>query len=347
MSVAYWAAGVAQIWHKKKFRPLLEDVSHSGLQPNVARKWCPSLVIRGTYHAADIGQMWKKMMHLVGGLCLMVDFDQMWSKMMHLVRGLCLTAVFNQMWSKMCSSLEDFVSLQTLTKCGPQCAPCRRTLSHCRLRPDVVRTCAPHQRTLSCCRLWPNVVQTCAPQQRTLFCYGVWPHMDQKRTHHQKRPVPNKRFLIINQCRTETAIYEYVAIWSIHWKVSVPTSLNKKWQILYPSCDKWQWCRSHTTITNTALYLRRDESILIELTWTSWRFLRAYAGLLVNATMVSLFACQRLKQNGNEGAMPTTTNHSQKAWLYLTTVGSTTTNQILLKLGALQSPTWLATPIVL
>ncbi len=33
-----------------------------------------------------------------------------------------------------------------------------------------------------------------------------------------------------------------------------------------------------------------------------WRFLHAYAGLLVHATMIALFACRRLKQNGNGGA---------------------------------------------
>jgi hypothetical protein len=43
------------------------------------------------------------------------------------------------------------------------------------------------------------------------------------------------------------------------------------------------------------------------------RFLRAYAGLLIDATMIVFFACWRLTQNGNEGAMPTTTNHGQKA----------------------------------
>ena len=32
------------------------------------------------------------------------------------------------------------------------------------------------------------------------------------------------------------------------------------------------------------------------------RFLRAYLGLLVNATMIALFGCQRLDQNGNGGA---------------------------------------------
>ncbi len=58
----------------------------------------------------------------------------------------------------------------------------------------------------------------------------------------------------------------------------------------------------HTTITNAALYSMREESILIVFTWTSWKFLHAYTGLLVDATMIALFACQRLNQNGNGGA---------------------------------------------
>jgi hypothetical protein len=40
-----------------------------------------------------------------------------------LIGGLCLTADFDQMWSKMCPSSEDFVSLQTSTKCGPNIRP--------------------------------------------------------------------------------------------------------------------------------------------------------------------------------------------------------------------------------
>ena len=37
--------------------------------------------------------------------------------------------------------------------------------------------------------------------------------------------------------------------------------------------------------------------------------MHAYAGLLVNATMIALFACQRLEQNGNGGA-----NANNKSW---------------------------------
>ncbi len=101
------------------------------------------------------------------------------------------------------------------------------------------------------------------------------------------------------------------------------------------------WSGLHTTITDTAFYSMREESILIGFNWTSWRFLHAYTGLMVNATMIALFACRRLKQNGNEGATPTTINHGRKAWSSLTTVGSSTTNWILLKFSALQSLTWL------
>ncbi len=56
-----------------------------------------------------------------------------------LVGGLCLTADFDQMWSKLCPSLEDFVSLRTLTKCSPNCDPHQRTLSRSGLQPNVAQ----------------------------------------------------------------------------------------------------------------------------------------------------------------------------------------------------------------
>jgi hypothetical protein len=58
---------------------------------------------------------------------------------MPLIGGLCHAADFAQMRSKMCPLLEDFVSLQTLTKCGPNCAPHPRTLSRSGLQPNVVQ----------------------------------------------------------------------------------------------------------------------------------------------------------------------------------------------------------------
>jgi hypothetical protein len=145
--------------------------------------------------------MCQKMMPLVGGLCLTADFDQMWSKLcpsledfvtqrtltkcgpncapcqrtlsrsglqpnmaqiVPLIGGLCHAVDFDQMWPKLCPLLEDFVTQWTLTKCGPRCTPRQRTLSHCGLRPNVVRTYASHWSTLSHSGLQPNVVQTCA-----------------------------------------------------------------------------------------------------------------------------------------------------------------------------------------
>jgi hypothetical protein len=86
-----------------------------------------------------------------------------------LIGGLYHAVNFNQMWPKLCPSLEDFVTQWTLTKCGPKCAPCWRTLSHCGLQTNMIQKCAHCWRTLSRSGFLPNVVQTCAPQHRTLF----------------------------------------------------------------------------------------------------------------------------------------------------------------------------------
>jgi hypothetical protein len=171
-----------------------------------------------------------------------------------LVGGLCHAVDFDQMWLKMCPLSEDFVMQWTMAKCGPKCAPCWRTLSHSRLWPNVAQNvhlvgelchaadfnqiwskmcplledfvtqrtlikcvpkCAPPWRTLSRSGLWPNMVQTYALWRMTSFCYGVRPHMDQQCTHHQRRPVPSKRILIVYQRRTKTAVSDYNALWSI------------------------------------------------------------------------------------------------------------------------------------
>ncbi len=83
---------------------------------------------------------------------------------------------------------------------------------------------------------------------------------------------------------------------------------NDRYRIHHATNDKWRG--SHTTITNAASYSMREESILIVLTWASWRFMRAYAGLLVDATMIALFACWRLDQKGNGGANA----NNNKSW---------------------------------
>ncbi len=258
-----------------------------------------------------------------------------------LVGGLCHAAVFDQMWHKMCPSLEDFVMQWTLTKCGSKCAPHRRTLSCSGLQTNVAQNvllvgglchvvdfiwwskvcpssedfvmqrtltkcgpkCAPHWRTLSHSGFQPNMVQTCALQWMTLFCYGVRPHMDRQRTHHRKQAgtkqtdsnhwsTQNKNRHLQLQCHVINMLRGI--------RANKPWQRNGGYCIHHATNDKW--CGLHTTITNAASYLMREESILIVFTWTSWRFLRAYAGLLVDATMIALFGCQRLDQNGNGGA---------------------------------------------
>ncbi len=91
-------------------------------------------------------------------------------------------------------------------------------------------------------------------------------------------------------------------------RTNKPRQRNNGYHIHHATNDKWHG--SHTTITNAALYLMREEIILIVFTWTSWRFLHAYAGLLVNATMIALFACRRLDQNGNGRANA----YNNKSW---------------------------------
>ncbi len=208
----------------------------------------------------------------------------MWQKktMMPLVGGLCLTVDFDQMWPKMCPSLEDFVTQRTLTKCGPKCAPHRRTLSRSGLWPNVAQNepligrlchaadfnqmwpkmcpsledfvmqrtltncgpkCAPRRRTFSRSKLQPNVVQTCAFQQVTLFCYGVQPHMDRQCTHHRKRPVPSKQILIVDQRGNKPPYPITMPCDQYAKRYPYQQASTKKWRVSYPSCNKWQMTR--------------------------------------------------------------------------------------------------------
>ncbi len=64
-----------------------------------------------------------------------------------------------------------------------------------------------------------------------------------------------------------------------------------------------------------------------------WRFVRAYAGLLVNAKMIALFACWRLDQNGNGGANPDNNKSWPKSLIVSDYSGIRYYNQILLKSG--------------
>jgi hypothetical protein len=148
-------------------------LSCSGQWPNVAKNDAPH---RRTLSHCGLQLNVIQTVPLIGGLCHAMDFNQMWPKLcpssedfvtqrtstkcvpncaphrrtlsssgfqpnvaqiVPLVGGLCHAADFNQMWSKMCPLLEDFVSLLTLTKCGPTICPSsedfvtQRTLAKC------------------------------------------------------------------------------------------------------------------------------------------------------------------------------------------------------------------------
>jgi hypothetical protein len=94
----------------------------------------------------------------------------------------CQTVDIDLMWSKrICPSLDNFVTQQTLTRCGRKIMhPLLEDLSHSRLQPIVAQKYAPHWRTLSCSRLWPNVAQKCASHWRTLSHNGLRPNVAQK-----------------------------------------------------------------------------------------------------------------------------------------------------------------------
>jgi hypothetical protein len=173
-------------------------LSCSGQWPNVAKTMIP--LIGGLSVTADFDQMWPKI--LIEGLCHAADFDQLWPKMcpssedfvtqqtstkcgpkcaphrrtlsrsrlqpnvaqnVPLIRGLCHAADLDQMWPEMCPSSEDFVTQRISTKCGPKCAPCRRTLSHSRLQPNVAQN-VPHVgglcHTADFDQMWPKMCPT-------------------------------------------------------------------------------------------------------------------------------------------------------------------------------------------
>ncbi len=174
-----------------------------------------------TCHTADFGQVWpekdthdrpsdKVVTQRTMAKCGKNNDAPCWRTLSHcglwpnvarnvpLIGEFCHAADFDQMWPKMCPLLEDFVTQLTLTKCGLKCAPHWRTLSNCRLWPNMAQNvpligglcqavdfdqmwlrmcplledfvtqrasakcgpkCAPHWRTLSHSGLQPNVAQ--------------------------------------------------------------------------------------------------------------------------------------------------------------------------------------------
>jgi hypothetical protein len=97
----------------------------------------------------------------------------MWSKIVPLLGGLCLTADFDQMWSK-----------------------------HMPLIGGLCHTADFDQ-------MWSKHVPFDGGLHFTMEFNHVWIN---NVLIIEKRPVPNKRILIIDQCGTETAISDYIAM---------------------------------------------------------------------------------------------------------------------------------------
>ncbi len=311
----------------KKWCPLLEDfvslrtstkcgpncaphwrtLSCSGVQPNVAQI-VP--LIGGLCHAADFYQMWSEMCPLSEDFVSLQTlnkcttncsphrrtlscsgFQPNVAQILPLIGGLCHAADFDQMWSKMCLLLEDFVSLWTLTKCGPNICP---SLDDFVTQQTLIK-CGPHM-----CPLTEDFVLL-----QSSTTYGSTTYSSSKKSGTKQ--TDSNHWLTWNWNR-HLRLHCHV----INTLIGICT--NKPWQrndgshIHHAKNDKWHGL--HTTITNTASYLMREESILIVFTWTSWRFVRAYAGLLVDATMMVLFVCRNLEQNSIGGANA----NNNKSW---------------------------------
>ncbi len=140
------------MWQKND-APCQRTLSHCGLRPNVVQI-VPLIGV--LCHAADFDKMWPKMSPSLEDFVMQRTLTKCGpncaphrktlsrsgllpnvAQIVPLVGGLCHAANFDQMWSKMCSLSEGFVSLRTLTKCGPSICPLledfvtQRTLTKC------------------------------------------------------------------------------------------------------------------------------------------------------------------------------------------------------------------------
>ena len=175
---------------------------------------------------------------------------------MPLIGGLFVTKrTFYQMWSEMCPSLEDFVTQWTLTKCGPKCAPLWRTLSWYGLYSVMVQYMPQLKKK------W----QSCSRGRHKPMVSGV---NNINRSNEDQKP-PDSVHVI------EPKMIKNDAYCTNH-------AMKDKWHASQATIDP-QWCSIvYPWIGNG----------FIAFTWTIWRFVHAYAGLLVNGLMITEFACR-------------------------------------------------------
>ncbi len=151
-----------------------------------------------------------------------------------LVGGLSHPADFDQMWSKMCPSSEDFVSLRTLTKCGPNICPSSEDF-------DTHRTSA---------KCGPNMCPFDGGLRfATEFDY-VWINnaLIIKKGPYQKMDF-NRRSTWNWNCRLRLRCHVINTLRGI--RTNKPRQRHDGSRIHHATNNKWR--RSHTTITDTSL----------------------------------------------------------------------------------------------
>ncbi len=126
--------------------------------------------------------------------------------------------------------------------------------------------------------------------------------------------------------------------------------LNNKWHISQAFCDKWHGSHHKCNIPmdgSVACTTGKGKNC-IAFAWTNWRFLHAYTGLLVNATMVAVFAWTKRQWGSNA--------NGKRLWQKRLIVSDYSKIQYhmlnpsyfcIQKLGVLLSSMWFAMPIVL
>ncbi len=196
----------------------LEELVTQWTLAKCGKKWCPLLEdFVSLWTLTKCGQncapRWRTLSR--SGLCPNVIQN------VPLVGGLCLTADFDQMWSKMCPSLEDFVSLRTLTRCGLNMCP----LSEDFVTLQTLTKCGPNM-----CPLTEDFVLL-----RSSNTYGSTTYSSSKNV------VPSNQ-VSKHQSTRNWNRHLWLHCHMINTLDSIPTNKpwQKKWRIFYPSRDKWQ-----------------------------------------------------------------------------------------------------------
>ncbi len=250
----------------------------------------------------------------MGGSCYTADVDLTGRKYAPLWRTLSHSGLRPNVVQK-CPLLEDFLSQSGLfTKCGPKCAPHWKTLSRSGLWPNVAQNVpliGGLCHTADFNQMWSKNVpligglchaadfdqmwsKMCPSLEDfvmiwTLFSYGPIYAAAQKKWQSCSRGRHKPMVSGVNNINRSNEDQKPPD--SVH--VIEPKMIkNDAYCTNHAMKDKWhasqatidpQWCSIvYPWIGNG----------FIAFTWTIWRFVHAYAGLLVNGLMITEFACR-------------------------------------------------------